>query len=76
MRVVGPTGLKHHHVGTSTLVDQQGSFPGLERRTHAGKANARMSRPYGNCVGSGRVPKVTSTDRRPPVWETRSTLTL
>ena len=76
MRVVGAAGLQHYDVGTTTLVDQQGSFPGLERRTHARKANARMSRPYGNCVGSGRAPNVTSTDRRPPAWETMSTLTL
>ena len=76
MRVVRPAGLKHHDVGTTTLIDQEGSFPGLERRTHAVKANAQVLRPYGKCVGSGRAPNVTSTDRRGPVWETRSTLTL
>ena len=76
MRVVRPAGLEDDHVGTPALVDQQGSLPRFERCTHAGKASAPPSASYGNWVGSGRAPSVTSTDRRAPDEDTRSTLML
>ena len=76
MGVVRAARLEDHHVGTPALVDQQGSLPWFERCTHPAKASAPVSAPYGNCVGSGRAPSVTCTDRRAPDEDTRSTLML
>src|SRR5436190_3150750 len=77
--VVGRTRLRHEGVGAAPLIDQQGALSRLERSAHAGKASAaglarRTS--YGSWVGSGRVPRVTSTERVPPFEDARSTLTV
>src|SRR5262245_36696866 len=77
--VVGRAALEDEEVGAPALVDQQRALPRLEGGAHAGKASAaslaRMSS-YGSCVGRGRVPRVTSTEREPPLAETRSTPTV